>query len=121
MNDGAKNLPLPQGKTLLGDFFSDISQKSLIPVVTVDYKRTAFMLHLSDVRITIDENIKACRYKEPFDGSTPKLLLPDDGLSILEVKYTAGLPDMIRSILSQYPMDRCSISKYVMSLEPFIE
>ncbi|MBQ7014965.1 MAG: polyphosphate polymerase domain-containing protein [Clostridia bacterium] len=121
MNDGIRNIPLPQGKILLSDFYSDVSQKSLIPVVTVDYKRTAFMHHLSDVRITIDENIKACRYKEPFDRNTAKLLLPDEDLSILEVKYTAGIPDMIRSILSQYPMDRCSISKYAMSLESFIE
>ena len=121
MNNGIKDLPLPQGKTLLGEFFSDVSRKALVPVVTVDYKRTAFMPHLSDVRITIDENIKACRYKEPFDRTSPKLLLPDDGLSILEVKYTAAIPDMIRSVLSEYPMDRCSISKYVMSLEPFIE
>lgn len=121
MSAGVKNLPLPYGKTLLGDFFTDISQKSLKPVVTVDYKRTAFTPHLSDVRITIDENIKACRYKEPFDRNTPKLLLPDEGLSILEVKYTAGIPEIVRTVLSQYPMDRCSISKYVMSLEPFIE
>ncbi len=121
MSDGIKDLPLPKGKTLLGDFFSDVSRKALIPVVTVEYKRTAFMPHLSDVRITVDENIKVCRYREPFDRTTAKILLPDDGLSILEVKYTAGIPETVRSILSQYPMDRCSISKYVMSLEPFIE
>ncbi|MBQ2915228.1 MAG: polyphosphate polymerase domain-containing protein [Clostridia bacterium] len=121
MTNGVKELPLPQGKSLLVDFFADISQKSLIPVVTVDYKRTAFMPHLSDVRITIDENIRACRYRTPFDRDTAKLLLPDEGLTILEVKYTAAMPEMVKSILNRYPMDRCSISKYVMSLEPFIE
>lgn len=121
MTSGVKDLPLPQGKNLLRDFFADISQKSLIPVVTVDYKRTAFMPHLSDVRITVDENIRACRYRTPFDRDTAKLLLPDDDLAILEVKYTAAMPEMIKSILARYPMDRCSISKYVMSLEPFIE
>lgn len=121
MLNGVKDLPLPQGKNLLRDFFADISQKSLIPVVTVDYKRTAFMPHLSDVRITIDENIRACRYRSPFDRDTAKILLPDDDLTILEVKYTAAMPEMIKSILSRYPMDRCSISKYTMSLEPFIE
>lgn len=121
MTSGVKDLTLPQGKNLLRDFFADISQKSLIPVVTVDYKRTAFMPHLSDVRITVDENIRACRYRTPFDRDTSKLLLPDDDLAILEVKYTAAMPEMIKSILARYPMDRCSISKYVMSLEPFIE
>ncbi len=121
MQSGVKDIPLSQGENLLSEFFTDISVKSLIPVVTVDYKRTAFMPHLSDVRITIDENISVCRYKTPFDRDTAKILLPDDDLTILEVKYTAAMPEMIRSILGRYPMDRCSISKYVMSLEPFIE
>lgn len=121
MLSGVKDLPLPQKSDILNDFYSDISRKSLRPVVTVDYKRTAFLPHLSDVRITIDENIKACLYKEPFDRNTPKLLLPDDGLTILEVKYTAAMPEMIKTVLNKFPMDRCSISKYVMSLEPFIE
>ena len=121
MLSGVKDLPLPQKSDILDDFYSDISRKSLRPVVTVDYKRTAFLPHLSDVRITIDENIKTCLYKEPFDRNTPKLLLPDEGLTILEVKYTAAMPEMIKTVLNKFPMDRCSISKYVMSLEPFIE
>ena len=121
MVSGVKDLPLPQKSDLLNDFYADISRKSLRPVVTVDYKRTAFMPHLSDVRITIDENIKTCLYKEPFDRNTPKILLPDDRLTILEVKYTAAMPEMIKTVLNRFPMDRCSISKYVMSLEPFIE
>lgn len=121
MLNGVKGLPLPQENELLSEFFAEHSSKALRPVVTVDYKRTAFMPHLSDVRITVDENISVCRYRKPFDRNTAKLLLPDERCSILEVKYTAAMPEMIKSILARYPMDRCSISKYVMSLEPFIE
>lgn len=119
-SEGVRGLPLSQGKTLLSEFFAEAESKALIPVITVEYKRTAFALPVSDVRITVDENIRVCRYTAPFDRETPKILLPDDGLAVLEVKYGAALPDIARTVLSSYPADRCSISKYAMSMELFI-
>lgn len=120
MMNGTKGLSLTPHKGLSQEFESDILRKSLRPVVTINYKRTAFFVPLSDIRLTIDENISACLYRVPFDKDTAKILLPDNRLTILEVKYTVGLSQVVKHILKKYPMDRCSISKYVMSLETFI-
>lgn len=86
------------------------------PVVTVDYVREAYVLPLSDLRITFDKQlawgpVKGCLEQERY--------LPNiyGDHVILEVKYNEYLPEHISAILSSVGPVQTSASKYVACVE----
>lgn len=98
---------------LLTEFITDIKSKSLRPSVIVEYKRTAFVYPLSNIRITFDEKVSSYRYNyDIFDKSLPRYHMMDEKKVILEVKYDKFLPIHIKEILETIPSYREAVSKF---------
>ena len=93
-----------------------ISSEGYEPVVTVDYVREAYVMPLSDLRITFDKQlawgpVENCLKQERY--------LPNiygDNI-ILEVKYNEYLPEHISAILSSIGVVQTAASKYVACVE----
>ena len=96
-------------------FYSRCQSNLLRPVVQVTYDREAFHYLPGNVRITIDRNLRTnpggCGFLNP---DTPHLDAAD-GLAVLEVKYDAFLPDLVRLAVQIPDRRSAAISKYVIS------
>ncbi|MBR0462215.1 MAG: polyphosphate polymerase domain-containing protein [Erysipelotrichaceae bacterium] len=95
-------------------FLAAALSKHLKPAVIVDYRRLAYVLPVSDVRITFDEELRSGRYSHDFFNKDIVTfdLYHDKGI-VLEVKYNEFLPEPIVKVLSSIPMLRQSFSKFV--------
>lgn len=103
---------------LIGEFTALQRSRGLAPAVIVDYLRTPFVYPLSNVRITIDREVRSLPFREDRlflpDTGVPVL---DPGLAILEVKYDRFLPGFLSSLLSSIPKVLCANSKYCSCYE----
>lgn len=82
------------------------------PAALVDYRRTAWLLPVERVRITLDEGVRAAKSSRLFDPALPTVGLHGPGTVILEVKYDHYLPGYLRGVLSAAGGQAMSISKY---------
>ena len=100
---------------LLSQFITEIKNKHLTPSVVVEYKRTAFTYPISNIRITIDEDIKSGRYNyDIFESDVSKYLVLGKKEIVLEVKYDKILPEHIENILETIPSYRQAVSKFAI-------
>ena len=84
-----------------------MTARMLRPRVIIDYERTPFVMEAGDVRVTFDENVRACSGGEKlFDPRLPMLYLLEPGKLVLEVKFTEFLPDLVRRALPPRSSDR---------------
>lgn len=98
-------------KQLLGE----MQRKAMRPVVIVEYVRYPFVERNGNVRVTFDENI--CSSNEVSRFLDPRILLRpvlSRGMSVLEVKWDAFLPDYIKHHLQQEELQWSSFSKYYL-------
>ena len=103
INGNLLNYKIPESG-LLKEFLVDYRLNHLKPSVIVDYIRTAYTYHVSDVRITFDEKIKSGLYNyDLFDKDYPLYSIIDDDVLIMEVKFNEVLPENIALILSSVP------------------
>lgn len=79
--------------------------------VVVSYKRTAFIGQFNNIRITVDENLKARKnISQTLESGMPLNL---DGKVIVEIKYDNFFPDYLSRIFNTIPGGtREAISKY---------
>ncbi len=88
----------------------------LVPVVLIEYKRTAFMHTLNNIRITIDSDIRASETDfRLFDDDVALVPIDPIKTTLLEVKYDGYLLGWINDILSRYHLTKTSFSKYTSS------
>ncbi len=103
---------LERDNALLAEFYAKLKGQLLQPAVIVSYVREAFVYAPGNVRVTLDRAVRRSRRVQDFldlgrnlspgdDGGT-SLYAADsvdisDGFTILEVKYDAYLPDIVRS------------------------
>lgn len=112
INGNLLNYKIPESG-LLKEFLVDYRLNHLKPSVIVDYIRTAYTYHVSDVRITFDEKIKSGLYNyDLFDKDYPLYSIIDDDVLIMEVKFNEVLPENIALILSSVPTLRQAFSKF---------
>ena len=101
------------------DYF--LQYYKLKPAVFLTYERDAFFgKQDDDLRITFDENI-LCRQEDISLGvdiyGTP--VLPE-GMTIMEVKYSRGLPMWLVEVLSSEKIYKASFSKYGVAYQKTI-
>ncbi len=98
---------------VLRDFIIDAKLKRLKPVVIVDYDRLAFVADLSDLRITIDKNVRSSGFNvNIFNSAVNSYNVLDNERIVLEVKFNDFIPEYITNILSSIPSFRQAISKF---------
>lgn len=100
------------------EFFQKIRSCGLAPCFFVDYQRTAFVSPMEDVRITIDENLKALKFSSSLSEKSP-LSIPalEEGESILEIKFNRFLPTHLIPLWEGIPMIQSSVSKFTKCAE----
>ena len=123
---GACRLPREEGERLLrGDFafllekeeplareFYAKLRRGLAPKTVVRYTREAFLYAPGNVRVTLDGDIRA---GAPERFLIPQKLLPAlGGLAVVEVKYDAFLPEIVKLAVQVPNRQGTACSKYAL-------
>ena len=111
---GEHGFLLESGDPLLLEFYSKLRGNGLAPRTVVCYDREAFAYAPGNVRVTLDRNIRTGRSALEFFRPERFALRPLEGCTVLEVKYDAFLPELVR-LAVQTPNRRAgACSKYAL-------
>lgn len=100
-------------KPLLKEFFLKLRTERLIPRVMIDYYREAYLCPAGNVRITIDNDIRASISSvDLFDIHLPMAQIMDTGTCIVEVKFDEFLPEYIQDLIQLNSCTTSAVSKY---------
>ena len=105
---------LERGEPLLAELYHKLRGTLLQPRTVVCYDREAFLYAPGNVRVTLDRNLRTCGDSAGFLSPGAFPLRPLEGVTVLEVKYDAFLPDLVR-LAVQTPGRRAgACSKYAL-------
>lgn len=110
----ARGDPLPLSRSsqpLVGELGRKMAGEGLCPRTLVDYTREAFLYAPGNVRVTLDYGLRTATPQGFFDPGCPTLPVPDNPV-ILEVKWDAYLPALIRDLVQTPGARTGSFSKY---------
>ena len=111
---GEHGFLLESDDPLLLEFYSKLRGNGLAPRTVVCYDREAFAYAPGNVRVTLDRNIRTGRGALEFFQPERFALRPLEGCTVLEVKYDAFLPELVR-LAVQTPNRRAgACSKYAL-------
>lgn len=99
---------------LVEELYAKMQYQQLRPKVLVSYTREPFVFAPGNVRITFDSDIRTSLFSQDLlsEGLHNIPATEEPGKMILEVKYDAFLPDIIRDILQTGWLRQTSFSKY---------
>ena len=99
-------------KTLVRELYSKMKSQGLMPKTIVDYTREPFIYGPGNVRVTFDHHIRTGLFSKEFlNPDCPTIPVPDDPI-ILEVKWDAFLPSVIRDAVQVPDRRVTAYSKY---------
>lgn len=105
---------LARPEALCTEFYSKLRGQGLAPKTVVVYDREAFLYAPGNVRITLDRHLRTglrrLDFLEPARLRTPV----SDGLTVLEVKYDAFLPEIVRMAVQVPCRQAAACSKYAI-------
>ena len=97
---------------LITELYGKMRAQRLRPRTIVDYTREPFVYGPGNVRVTLDYNIRTGLSCTDFlNTECPTIAVPDDP-AILEVKWDAYLPDVVRQIVQLPGRHVGAFSKY---------
>lgn len=102
----AKDRPLVQ------EFYSAYKNQGMRPVVIVDYTREPFIYAPGNVRVTLDYDIRTGLKNTDFLDPLCVTVPARDAPILLEVKWDAFLPDVIRDAVKLRDRSAQAFSKY---------
>lgn len=105
---------LESGEPLLVELYSKMQGDGLRPKTIVRYDREAFLYAPGNVRITLDRNIKTGFGSTDFLNTWPFMADATDLYTVLEVKYDAFLPDLVRMAVQVPGRQAAACSKYAI-------
>lgn len=99
-------------RELLRQLYLKMRDGGFVPKTLVDYTREPFVYPPGNVRVTLDYAIRTgLRCTDLLDPACPTLLIPGDPI-VLEVKWDAFLPDIIRDAVQLEGVRATAFSKY---------
>ena len=101
-------------RPLLSELYFKMRSEGLMPKVIVDYEREAFTFPASNVRVTLDYNIRETHDVSGFLNPLC-LTVPIITPVILEVKWDNFLPDIVKGVVGLSDRRTTSFSKYSAS------
>ena len=112
---GDPDFLLEREEPLLAELYHKLRGSLLAPRTVVCYDREAFSYAPGNVRITLDRNLRTGLDAAAFLAPGARFpLKPLEGRTVLEVKYDAFLPDLVRMAV-QVPDRRAgACSKYAL-------
>lgn len=100
-------------RPVLRDLGIKMQSQQLRPRTIVEYSREAFIYPPGNVRITLDSAIRTGLQSIAFlELDCPLILVNQPGLTVLEVKYDAFLPDLVRDLVQLGECQAAAVSKY---------
>ena len=96
---------------LIQELYSKMTLQGLKPKTIVDYTREPFVFPAGNVRVTLDYNIRSGLKSTDF-LNPDCVTVPVSNLIILEVKWDAFLPDIIKDAVSLTDRREGAFSKY---------
>ncbi|MCI6635588.1 MAG: polyphosphate polymerase domain-containing protein [Eubacteriales bacterium] len=103
---------LQEGDAVRQSLYHAMEKNGMRGKTLVEYDRSAFVYEPGNVRITIDKNIRSGLYDTALFGKP--ILVPANTEHVLEVKFDAYLPELVRLTLSPLDVCRFSLSKYAV-------
>lgn len=110
--DGNYNWMTKSQCPLIEELYLKMTTQQLRPKTIVDYTREPYIFHAGNVRITMDYNIRTGLKCTDFLNTECVTIPAGDAPIILEVKWDAYLPDIIRDIIQLNGRHTCAFSKY---------
>ena len=102
------------GDPLMIELYSKMKGELLQPRTIVSYEREAYIFTPGNVRVTLDRKLSTCTSPAVFLNSAAHRLEPEPGSTILEVKYDAFLPDIVRMAVQVPDRKTGAYSKYAV-------
>lgn len=99
---------------LLLEFYSKIRGQLLAPKTIVTYDREAFLYPPGNVRVTIDRDLRTGLTSHDFLNPKRCHAGVSDQLSVLEIKYDAFLPEIVRMAVQIPGRQAGAFSKYAV-------
>lgn len=99
-------------RPLIEELYFKMTTQQLRPKTIVGYTREPFIFPAGNVRITLDYNIRTGINCTDFLNPECVTIPAGDAPIILEVKWDAYLPDLIRNIIQLNGRHTCAFSKY---------
>ena len=100
-----------QGDGLTAELYARM-REGLVPKTIVEYDRIPFVYAPGNVRVTIDRNIRSGVASTDLFSDIP--LVPVSPMDVLEVKFDAYLPDVVRMLTAGMDSRRTAVSKYAL-------
>ena len=99
---------------LVRELYCKMKTQQLRPRVLVSYVREPYIYPAGNVRVTFDSHIRTSLFQRDFsDGAVSDISAADTpGDIILEVKFDAFLPEVIRCLLQSEELRQQAFSKY---------
>jgi len=94
------------------ELYTKMKTQQLRPKTIVDYTREAFVFRPGNVRVTLDYDIRTGDYRTDYLSPDALTLPAGDSPIILEVKWDAYLPDIIRDAVALPGRHASAFSKY---------
>ncbi len=110
--DGKIEFIAKTDNVVLRDFYTLHKTRKLRAKVIVDYRRKAFIYKYGNVRITFDKRMNASLGQCDLFSDIIYLPAMETSQTILEVKYTGFLPEVIRDMIQHGTGNLQAISKY---------
>lgn len=98
--------------SLIKELYLKMTTQQLRPKTIVDYTREPYIFPAGNVRITMDYNIRTGLECTGFLNTECVTIPAGSAPIILEVKWDAYLPDIIRDIIQLKGRNTCAFSKY---------
>ena len=100
------------GRMLVQELYSKMRSQGLRPKTIVDYTREPFVYAPGNVRVTLDYDIRTGLQCTDFLNPSCVTIPAGDPVTILEVKWDAFLPDVIRAAVQLEGRRTAAFSKY---------
>lgn len=104
---------LESADPLLTELYAKMKGQLLRPKTIVSYEREAFVYAPGNVRITLDRNLHTGLFSTDF-LDPGRMHVPAAGCTVLEVKYDAFLPDLVRLAVQTPDRKTGAYSKYAV-------
>ncbi len=102
------------GRPLVGELLGKMRAQGLRPKTIVDYTREPFVYPPGNVRVTLDYDIRTGLSSTDFLNPDSLTIPAKDSPSVLEVKWDAFLPDVIRAAVQLEGRRAAAFSKYAL-------
>jgi len=101
-----------------GEFTNLVALLGARSAIRIRYQREAYQSRTKDpVRITFDTNLERSAILAGQAGNERDNCWPVATAGVvLEIKFTEAFPSWVREMIIRFQLDRCSIAKYMMSM-----